>query len=199
MQRKNTADYVRILAEKYFPGKYNPSSQYISEMALTHSVKMVSIGGEQALNDANSRVEVGVSDFNGTLTPTDAKGLVRALTVGFGISNEIAAPSSPALVKYAYQRSAFPAWLLNSELILKIGNVEAIRIRVSDLVIGTTTDRVVADWAKELEKTIKCEGGQDLQILLSTPKGAAIAEADGKHQYIQVNLYGIKFGDRKSN
>jgi hypothetical protein len=35
-----------------------------------HSVKLVSIGGEQALNDANSKVEVGVSDFNGTLTPT---------------------------------------------------------------------------------------------------------------------------------
>lgn len=198
MARKSTADFIRILKDKYFPTKYNPASQFISELNLLHSVKLVSIGGEQSLNDANSKVEVGVSDFNGTLTPTDADGLIRAVAVRFGKSTETTAPASPALVSYSELKEAFPAWLLNSELILKNRGFEQFRVRIQELVLAQKSDVVASEWCKELEKTIKVEGGQDLQLFLSTPKGAVMDTTTDKHQYLQVVLYGMKFGDRKN-
>ncbi len=198
MAKKSTADFIRILKDRYFPQKYNPTTQFISELNLLHSVKLVSIGGEQALNDANSKVEVGVSDFNGTLAPTDADGLIRAVAVRFGKSTATNAPASPALINYSELKSDFPSWLLNSELILKNRGFEQFRIRVAELVLAKESEVVASEWAKELEKTIKVEGGQDLQIFLSTPKGAIMDTTTDKHQYIQVVLYGMKFGDRKA-
>jgi len=198
MAKKSTADFIRILKDKYFKGKYNPETQFISELNLLHSVKLVSIGGEQALNDANSKVETGISDFNGTLTPTDSDGLIRAVTVRFGKSTKIDAPISPALVDYSELKKDFPSWLLNSELVLKNRGVEQFRMRVSELVLAQESQVVPSEWAKELEKTTKIEGGQDLQLFLSTPKGAVMDTTTDKHQYVQVNLYGMKFGDRKT-
>lgn len=197
MARKSTADFIRILKDKYFPGKYKPDTQFISELNLLHSVELVSIGGEQSLNDANSKVEVGISDFNGTLTPTDADGLLRAVAVRFGSTTEATA-LSPALISYSELKKDFPAWLLNSELILKNRGFEQFRIRVQELVLADNSNVVASEWVKELEKTIKVEGGQDLQLFLSTPKGAQMDKTTNKHQYIQVVMYGIKFGDRKN-
>lgn len=196
MAKKSTADFIRILKDKYFPGKYKPDTQFISELNLLHSVELLSIGGEQSLNDANSKVEVGISDFNGTLTPTDADGLIRGVLVRFGKTAE--AVASPALVNYSELKEAFPAWLLNSELILKNRGFEQFRIRVQELVLSSKSDAVPSEYCKELEKTIKVEGGQDLQLFLSTPKGAIMDKTIDKHQFIQVVMYGIKFGDRKN-
>jgi hypothetical protein len=198
MAKKSTADFIRIMQSKYFPTKYKPETQFISELNLLHSVKLVSVGGEQALNDANSKVEVGISDFNGTLTPTDADGLIRGVAVRFGKSTAVEAPASPALVSYSELKEAFPAWLLNSELILKNRGFEQFRVRIQELVLADKANVVASEWCKELEKTIKVEGGQDLQLFLSTPKGAIMDTAVDKHQYLQVVLYGIKFGDRKN-
>jgi len=198
MAKKTTGDLINILKNKYFIGKYDPSRQYIAELNLLHSTKLIGIGGEQALNDSNSKVEVGVSDFNGTLTPTDANGLLRALTVSYGLHAGAAAPASEALVNYSELKKDFPAWLLNSELVLKNRGIEQFRIRVSELVLLDNTQVVASEWAKELEKTIKVEGGQDLQLFINTPKGAVLDTVD-KHHYVRVNLYGIKFADRKAN
>jgi len=199
MAKKTTRDYITILQENYFKGEYHPQTKFINELNLLHSTRILGIGGEQALNDANSKVEVGISDFNGTLTPTDAKGLMRAMTIRYGTSSK---DVSPALVKYSEIETDFPAWLLNSEIIIKTGSVEALRTRVNDLVLGSKPDKVASEWAKEFEKTVKISGGQDLQIYLSTPKGAeqdkGTAESP-KFDYVAVNLYGIKFGDRKAN
>ena len=91
------------------------------------------------MNDANSKVETGISDFNGTLTPTDSDGLIRAVTVRFGKSTKTDAPISPALVDYSELKKDFPSWLLNSELVLKNRGVEQFRMRVSELVFVITS------------------------------------------------------------
>lgn len=203
MSKKTTADYIRILQDRYFPGKYKPQSQFINELNLLHAVKLTGLGGEQALNDANTKVEVGVSDFNGTLTPTDANGLIHSLTVRYGLKLGDSAFNQPGLIRYTNVTGAidgsdhdFMAWFLNSELILKTRGIEQIRMRIRDLMIDTASDKVPSEVSKELEKTIKVEGGQDLQLFLSTPKGATLDAVNS--QFIQVVLYGIKFGDRKT-
>lgn len=197
MAKKTTGDMINILKSKYFPTKYNPATQYIAELNLVHSVKITGVGGgEQTLNDSNSKVEVGISDFNGTLTPTDANGLIRALTVEYGLATGAVAPVSEALVDYSPIKSKFPAWLLSSEVVMKNRGIEQFRIRVSELVLLKEAEVIASEWAKELEKTIKIEGGQDLQLFLNTPKGAVLDTAE-KHHYVRMNLYGIKFADRK--
>lgn len=196
MAKKTTGDMINILANKYFKGKYTPQTSYIAELNLLHSTKIIGVGGEQTLNDSNSKVEVGISDFNGTLLPTDAQGLIRALTFEYALATGAVAPANEALVSYSPLKSTMPAWLLNSEVVMKNRGIEQFRIRVSELVVMKEPEVIASEWAKELEKTIKIEGGQDLQLFLNTPKGAVLDTVD-KHHYVRVNLYGMKFADRK--
>lgn len=196
MAKKTTGDMINILANKYFKGKYTPQTSYIAELNLLHSTKIIGVGGEQTLNDSNSKVEVGISDFNGTLLPTDAQGLIRALTFEYALATGAVAPVNEALVSYSPLKSTMPAWLLNSEVVMKNRGIEQFRIRVSELVVMKEPEIIASEWAKELEKTIKIEGGQDLQLFLNTPKGAVLDTVD-KHHYVRVNLYGMKFADRK--
>jgi hypothetical protein len=190
--KKNIQEYIKILQQAYFPQKYNPQSQYLNELSLLHTQQITGLGGEQTLNDSNTKVEVGISDFNGTLTPTDAQGLIRALTVEYGSH---ATETNGALIAYSPLLSTMPAWLKNSEVVVKLRGVEQSRIRVSELGVSDKPRTVVSEWAKELERTLKIEGGEDLQLYLVSPKGAVL---DGalKH-FVRVNLFGIKFADRK--
>ena len=198
MARKSIKDYISIIATVYFKGVYDAAKHYIQEVALLHSTQIIGVGGEQKLNDANTKVDVGVSDFNGTQVPTDFRGLIRGLSVRYGKLTKTGhdTPYSPALISYSSKRSDFPAWLLNSEIVMKASGVEALRMRVDEFVIGIEKDEVASEWAKEFEKTVKITGSQDLEIFLNTPKGAALSSTD--YEYIQLVVYGLKFGERKA-
>lgn len=200
MSKKTSQDKVNILQKVYFPGKYNPATHFVADLNLLHSTRISGVGGEQALNDANTKVLVGVSDFNGTLTPTDANGLIGALTLGYGKVTMIAANNnplySPALISYSEKKSDFPAWLLASELVVKTNQTEVLRMRVREFVTAVESDRVPKVWANELESTFKVIGGSDLQIFLNTPVGASL-DAD-EYEFIRINAYGIKFAERKA-
>ncbi|NTW18183.1 MAG: hypothetical protein HGA42_00615 [Nostocales cyanobacterium W4_Combined_metabat2_030] len=200
MSKKGTAEYIKALQIFHNVGnvvKYNPATQFLAELALMNTKKLTSIGGEQPLNDANTKVLVGVSDFNGTLTPTDAIGLIRALSVKY--SSQPAATTgfdaTPAGQVYTEIKSEFPAWLLNSEIVMRTGGIENFRMRVSETVLLDKAQLIPSETAKEFEKFIKVTGGQDLQIFLSTPEGAVMD--DTKQHFVRTDLYGIKFGDRK--
>jgi hypothetical protein len=198
MARKKDQGTKKGILTALFGTKYRPADQFLAELNLKHSVKVIGIGGEQALNDANTKQEVGISDFNGTLTPTDSVGFIDAVICRFGKSTETDAPASPAVVTFSEKKADFPSWLLNSELILKKQMVEQFRIRISELVLLGDPQIPAAEWAKELERAVKVEGGQDLQIYLSTPKGVTLDTTTIKHYYLSVDLYGVKFGDRKN-
>lgn len=198
MARKSIKDLIQVIATVYFKGIYDAAKHYIQEVALLHSTVITGVGGEQKLNDANTKVLVGVSDFNGTQVPTDLRGLIRGMAVRYGKITKTgnATPPSAALITYSAKRSEFPAWLLNSEVVLKASGVEALRMRVEEFVIAIENDEVPSEWAKEFEKTIKVTGSQDLEIYLNTPQGAALSGTD--HEYLQLVIYALKFADRKA-
>lgn len=198
MSKKTSQDKVNILQKVYFAGKYNPATHFVADLNLLHSTHISGVGGEQALNDANTKVLVGVSDFNGTLTPTDSNGLISALTIGYGKVTKTGNPSplSPAVISYSEKKSDFPAWLLASELVIKTNQTEVLRMRVREFVTAIESDRVPSVWAKELESTFKVTGSSDLQIFLNTPVGAVLDTDD--YEYIRTNLYGVKFAERKA-
>lgn len=200
MARKSIKDYIAILGNVYFKGFYDSAKHFIQEVALLHSTRLSAVGGEQRLNDANTSVEVGVSDFNGTQVPSDFRGLIRGLAVRYGKISKDGNPDpnaiSPATINYSSKRSDFPAWLRNSEIVFKASGVEALRMRVDEFLTAADKDEVPSEWAKEFEKTIKVTGGQDLELYLNTAKGAALSSTEW--EYIQLVIYGLKFGDRKT-
>ena len=196
MSKKGTAEFVKAL-QIFHGSAFSPVNQFMAELVLMNSKKLSSLGGEQPLNDANTKVMVGVSDFTGTLTPTDAKGLLRALMVKYS-SQPIATTgfdSTPAGQVWAEVKADFPAWLLNSEIVMRTAGLENFRMRVSETVLLDKAQAIPSEKAKEFEKFIKVTGGQDLQIFLSTPDGA-VMDATKQH-FVRTDLYGIKFGDRK--
>ena len=193
MERRKTADVISILQNVYFKGDYTPQTHYLNELNLLHAKQIKAVGGEQTLNDANTKREIGISDFNGTAIPSDANGLVSAITVEYGLDAD-GAETNPALIEYSALKSEMPAWFLNSELVLKSKSVEQFRIRVSELTLGAESQNVPADWAKNLERTLKVVGNQDLQLFLATPDGAALEV--GENVFVRVNLYGTKFAAR---
>lgn len=198
MARKLIKDFIAIIANVYFKGIYDSAKHYIQEVTLLHSQQIVGVGGEQKLNDASTKVEVGVSDFNGTQVPTDFRGLIRGIAIRYGKLTKTgnATPKSPALIPFSAKRSDFPAWLLSSEIVMKAGGVEALRMRVEEFVLGVDRDDVASEWAKEFEKTVKVVGGQDLELFINTPKGAEVLSTD--YEYLQLVIYGLKFGERKA-
>lgn len=191
MQRKTTTEKINILKGVYFKGKYDPQTHYLNELNLLHAKKLSGLGGEQTLNDANTKKEIGISDFTSTQVPSDSNGLISAITVEYG-SHE--SETNPALAEYSPLASAMPAWLKNSELVLKSKGAEQFRIRVSELAVLEKPRVVASNWAKELERTLKVEGNQDLQLFLATPEGASLGT--GNH-FVRVNLYGTKFAERR--
>lgn len=210
MRRKTSQDLLNNL-KIYFKGTYDPNSHFLQELSLVHGVKMPTTGGgEFPLNNANTKQLVGISDFQGTIVPSDATGLIRAVIVRYGSYTckvetgagrdpeaiDGTTHTSPALVDYKEIRADFPAWLLNSELVLKTRGRECFRMRIQDVVPSEKCQKVPSEWAKELEKTIKISGGQDLQLFLNTPEYASDPTA-GKDDFVQVVLYGIKFAPRK--
>ena len=197
--KKKASELVAILA-KYFVGKYDAAKSYITELSLMHAVEVTSAGGgEMALNDANTKVLVGVSDFNGTAIPSSASGLLRAISVKYGsvVSTATGFEADPAGQKYSEVKADFPAWLLNSEIIVRANNVEHIRTRVSETVLLQASQLTASEFAKELVKTIKVVGAQDLQIFLATPKNSTLDNT--KKHFVRVDLYGLSFGERKAN
>ena len=197
--KKKSSELIAILA-KYFVGKYDAAKSYITELTLMHAVEVTSAGGgEMALNDANTKVLVGVSDFNGTAIPSSASGLLRAISVKYGsvVSTAKDFEADPAGQKYSEVKADFPAWLLNSEIIVRANNVEHIRTRVSETVLLQASQLTASEFAKELVKTIKVVGAQDLQIFLATPKGSTLDNT--KKHFVRVDLYGLSFGERKAN
>lgn len=197
--KKTIKELVSILAA-YFVGKYDSVKSFINELSLMHAIEITAIGGgEQALNDANTKVLVGVSDYQGTQVPSDANGLLRAISVKYS-SVPVATTGYAATVEgqaFSEVKADMPAWLLNSELIVRANNTEHIRMRVSETALLDKAQATASEFAKELLKTIKIVGGQDLQIFLATPKGSTL-DATKKH-YVRVDIYGVKFGDRKAN
>lgn len=197
MSKKATKELISILQDAYFKNKYNPTTHYIAEQTILHSCKIAGAGGgEMALNDANTKMIVGESDFNGTQLPTDAHGLIRAGIVRYGKELKAGASNNPALINYSEKKADFPAWLLNSELVAKVGNTEVFRQRIVDFLPSEMPQSVPSEWAKEFERTIKTVGGQDMQLFLNSTKGSAL-DAD-EFEYLQVVLFGIKFSERKS-
>jgi hypothetical protein len=191
MARKTTNDFIPVLRDVYFKGEYAPQSHYLAELNLLQTKRLSGLGGEQMLNDANTKKLIGISDFTGTQVPSDAQGIINALTVEYG---QHATESNAALIDYSSLKASFPAWLLNSELVLKSKSVEQFRIRVSELVTNEKPQVVVSEWNKQLERALKVTSNQDLQLFLSTPDGAALES--GLNHFIRVNLYGIKFAPR---
>lgn len=198
--RRNPKEIVNAL-EAYHNGVYSPKTHMIQELSLLHSVKMpTSGGGEFPLNNANTKRLVGVSDFQGEQIPSDATGLLRAIVVRYGTADWSGDPAtsqnvSPAIVNYLETRANFPAWLLQSEVVLKSSSNELLRIRIAELVPSASPDKVPYDWAKEFEKLIKVEGNQTLQVYLNTPEGASDPNPT-KDEYIQVVIYGVKIAPR---
>jgi intergrase/recombinase len=68
---------------------------------------------------------------------------------------------------------------------------------VAELVLAKESEVVASEWAKELEKTIKVEGGQDLQIFLST-QSAIMDTTTSSTSIFRLFYNGMKFGDRKA-
>jgi hypothetical protein len=212
MRRKSSQELLNII-KSYFPNQYKQETHYLAELSLIHGVKMPTTGGgEFPLNNANTKQLVGISDFQGTLTPSDATGLIRAVIVRYGsyacvveggASRDSEAidgttHTTPAIVEYKETRADMPAWLLSSELVLKSRGVESFRMRIQDIVPSDKPQKVSSEWAKELERTIKVLGGQDLQLFLNTPEYAKDPTV-GKDDFVQIVLFGIKFAPRKSN
>lgn len=195
MARKNPSTKANLL-KTYFGPKYNPATQFLAEMNLLHSTKLTAVGGEVKLNDSNTLVEIGVSDFNGRQIPTTENGFIDAVVIGYGKAAKDDAVTNPALVAMSHKRSDLPAWLLNSELVLKKNGTEQFRMRVSELVIEAEPQTVRAEWVKELERGLKVEGGQDLEITLASAKGATLSATHD--EFVAINLYGVKFSDRKT-
>ncbi len=199
--RRNAKEIVDAV-KAYFPNVYRPETHFLQELTLLHGIQMpIAGGGEFPLNNANTKRLVGLSDFQGEQIPADASGLLRAVVIRYGT---VAAPAegvaipSPAVIEYLETRANFPAWLLNSELVLKSSSQEMFRIRVAEFVPSAAAQKIPAEWAKELEKTLKVEGSQTLTLYLNTPEGASDPNAD-KIEYLQVVLYGVKFAARKTN
>ncbi len=191
MTRKKSTDFIPVLRDVYFKGEYSPNSHYLAELDILHSQRITGLGGEQMLNDANTKKEVGISDFTGTQVPSEANGLINAICVQYG---KDAAITNPALITYSPLASTMPAWLLNSELVLKSRGVEQFRIRVSEVALLEKSRNVVAEWAKQLERALKVIGNQDLQLFIATPTGATLEAA--QNHFVRVNLYGLKFAQR---
>ncbi len=190
MERKTLEQRIKILKDNYFQGRYNPSTHSLNELNLLHTKKISGLGGEQTLNDANTKKEIGISDFVNTQVPSDANGLISAITLEYGSHETV---TNPALIEYSPLASTMPAWLKNSELVLKSKGAEQFRIRVSELAVLEKPRVPQSEWAKELERTLKVVGNQDLQLFLATPEGATLAT--GNH-FVRVNLYGTKFAER---
>ena len=195
MSRKTPETKAKLLST-HFGAQYQPLNNFLAEVNLMHSTKLTAVGGEVKLNDSNTLVEVGVSDFNGRQIPTTENGYIDALVIGYGKEIKQNEVTNPALVTMSHKRADFPNWLLNSELVLKKNSNEQIRIRVSELVIDEAPQVVRAEWVKELERTIKIEGNQELEITLASAKGAALSATHD--EFIAVNFYGVKFSNRKT-
>jgi hypothetical protein len=195
MSRKNPAVKAKLLTT-YFGTKYNPANNFLSEMNILHSTKLTAVGGEVKLNDSNTKVDIGVSDFNGTQIATTENGFIDAVVIGYGKELKANAVTNPALVLMSHKRSDMPAWLLKSEIVLKRNGTEQFRMRVEELVIEAEPQVIRSEWIKELERGLKVEGQQDLEITLASSKGATMS---GTHdEFISINLYGVKFSDRKT-
>ena len=210
--KRNPKEIVDTLL-RYHKGVYDPTTSFLQELTLVHSVKMpTSGGGEFPLNNSNTKRLVGLSDFQGEQVPPDANGLIRAIVIRYGDKTCVVAGSigkdpdaldgsthtTPAIIDYLETRACFPPWLLQSELVLRSSSQEAFRVRIAEFVPSAAPDRVPSEWAKELEKTIKIEGNQTMQLYLNTPEGAYDPSAS-KDEYVQVVLYGVKFAARKNN
>lgn len=198
MDRLNSTKLTQQAIEHYFQGVYSPKTHLLQDCVLLHSEKMpVAGGGEFPLNNANTKRLVGVSDFQGEQIPMDASGIIRAVVIRFGdvAAVEGQAAPSPATINYLETRAAMPPWLLQSELVLKSASQEMFRIRVADFVPSAAPDKIPGDWAKELQKVVKIDGGQAMTLYLNTPEGASDPSAS-KHEYVQVNLIGAKFSLR---
>lgn len=176
--------------------RYNPDSQFLAEINLLHSGKLSAIGGEVKLNDSNTRVDVGVSDFNGLQIPTTENGFIDAVVFGYGKELKANGVTNPAVVQMSHKRTDMPAWLLKSEIVLKKNSVEQFRIRIEELAFDAEPRTVRSEWAKELERALKIEGGQDLEIVIASAKGAALSATHD--EFFSINFYGVKFSDRKT-
>lgn len=192
------------LENVYFKGVYSPAKHYLQGVQLLHSMRFTGIGGEQKVNDANTKVLVGISDFNGTQLPNDFNGLIYGVICRYGTITRTTSGTTDdanglkaSVAAYKQLRSELPAWLLQSELVFKSKGVEALRIRIAELVPAHESEKVPAAWAFELQKTIKVNGGEDLEIFLNTPAAAALDAA--KDEYLQIVIYGTKFAERKAN
>jgi hypothetical protein len=198
MERKSTTEKISILKNVYFKGQYDPSTHSLNELNLLHAKQLTGLGGEQTLNDANTKKQIGISDFVNTQVPSDATGLISAIAVEYGSHTPESggtAETNPALIEYSPLASTMPTWLKNSELVLKSKGAEQFRVRVSELAVLDKPRVVPSAFAKELERTLKVQGNQDLQLFLATPDGATLTS--GKSHFIRVNLYGIKFATRE--
>ena len=199
MSRKSPKSKAELL-DKLFNTptvkKYDPKNQFLAEINLLHATKLTAVGGEVKLNDSNTLVEIGVSDFNGRQIPTTENGFIDAVVIGYGKELKANGVTNPAVVAMSHKRSDMPAWLLNSEIVLKKNGTEQFRMRVAELVIEAEPRVIRAEWIKELERGIKVEGGQDLEITLASAKGGTLSATH--HEFVAVNLYGVKFSDRKT-
>lgn len=185
-----------LAALKIYHSEYDYRNHYVGEVNLMHSANITNVGGEQAFNDSNTKVDIGISDFNGKQIPSDFKGLVNGIVVRYGKITKTGNPTapSPGLIAYKELRSDFPSWALLSDLVIKAGGAEVIRLRIQELLAAQTSQEIPSEWCKDFLKTFKVIGGQDLELFISSPKGSQLSTDD--YEYLQVTLYGIKFGSR---
>lgn len=193
---KTKADLLDKLFNTPTVKRYLPANHFLAEINLLHSTKLTAVGGEVKLNDSNTLVEIGVSDFNGRQIPTTENGFIDAVSIGYGKELKANGVTNPAVVAMSHKRADMPAWLLNSEIVLKKNGTEQFRMRVGELVIDAEPRVIRGEWIKELERGLKVEGGQDLEITLASAKGGALSVTHD--EFVAINLYGVKFSDRKT-
>lgn len=184
------------------------ANAFVAEQVLIHTAKFgtsseeINVGGMSRLNDANTKVEVGSSDFNGTLLPTDLDGYIRAITIGYKTQEPVqkegadsATPVDKAQVKYDYDITNVPAGVLSSELVFKYSGVEVLRMPIEQFMLAQTSQVPMSEWAPELMKLIKVNGGKELEMFFNASRG--LDDKDVRNGYLKVNIFCIKKGTKK--
>lgn len=178
------------------------TDNYIQESALMHSVELTNVGGMIKLNDATTDKIIGISDFTQTLLPVDQTGMIYGLRIGYAMEAS-ATPAELDLQNFSFSSQVtagtdvFPAWLLNSEFVMKYNGSEAFRMRVGEIVPLLPYDKVPSDLIKEIMKPIKIEGGRNLELFLDCAKHSDLSAVTNAHEYLKIVLYTVKVVNRK--
>lgn len=199
--KRNHADIYKAIKKYQNGNRELNDNQFIAERVLIHAGSLGNTGGQSKINDANTLVKVGVSDFNGLQLPTDANGIVRAITVGYGGSHVEGTDPSTVAYKYVVD-SEIPAAFLASELVIKYGGAEVLRMPIEQFMIAEKSDKTMDEWARDLMKFISIEGGKDFELWFHAAEGltdpAQTEDRKPQPYFIKINLFTALLQSKKN-